>query len=666
MAGVLTAPPAAGGRVAVTVLTGMKVTVLRRSMSGPRAAGLVLGALCGGAGAVGTALLGAADYATPGAGFGVLALGQLLWSLGWALGPLVTGGDATLRPAWFAMVPVRPRALALGLLGAGFVGVTPVLALVAFAGLFVYGARQGPAAALVAVPAVLLQLLFVVVLARFTPQVLGGVLRFRLGRELSALLVGLVMAALNSGWFAIGFLVRLGSGDWAGGAAAAVRLPPSGWGVVAVDAARRADWPVAVAALAALAAVCALLLAAWAALLSRQLVRGGHPARAAARSRTRRRLLPDTPVGAVLGKELVLWRRDPRRARFLRAALWTGVFTALFPLLDGFDVLLPWAGVVAALFAGAFCVNLYGLDAGALWLTLVVPGVERADVRARQAAWLLVTAPVALVLTCAALPVTPGAVRPWVFAVLPAVLGAAAGLIPLLSVTAAAPSPDRPGGGPLDDLADESAEHVHAQGLAAFWLQLLAALPAAGVVLAGTLLSSAPLRWAGVPAGLLTGALYAWALGRAARRRLEARGPELLDVLRKGLVRTAGPAERDGAGGEGPSVPGTAPARGRAAAVGLLTTGGILLIAPQGLVALGLALFAPAARSWFLALYLPRAAGIPLAVAFVVLGALCLRTARRLDRPDNPPRPPLPPRPHRKEEPRGVPDHPAPSAELGS
>ncbi|MFE7560490.1 hypothetical protein [Kitasatospora sp. NPDC057500] len=642
MAGVLTVPRTAGGRVAVTALAGMKATVLRRSMTGPRAAGLAVAAVCGGAGAVGTALLGLAHYATPEAGFGVLALAQLLWSLGWALGPLVTGGDAALRPAWFAMVPIRPRSLALGLLGAAFVGVTPLLALVAFGGLFLYGVRQGPAAALVAVPAVLLQLLFVVLLARLTPSALGGVLRFRLGRELSALLVGLVMACLNSGWFALGFLARLGSGDRAAGTAAALRVLPSGWAVVAVDAARRADRVTAAAALGGLAAVCGLLLAAWAALLSRQPVRGdGHrPRPAAARARPRSRLLPDTPAGAVLGKELLLWRRDPRRVRFLRTAFWTGVFTALLPLLDGYDVLVPWAGVVAALFAGAFCVNLYGLDAGALWLTLVVPGAERADVRARQAAWLLVTAPVALLLTVAALPLAPAAVRPWVFAVLPAVLGAAAGLVPLMSVTGAAPSPDRPGGGPLDDLVDESAEHVRAQGLAAFWLQLLAALPAAGVVLAGALLDSAPLRWAGAPAGLLTGALYAWALGRAARRRLEARGPELLDLLHKGLRRTPGPARAGG-------LP-----RGRSVAVGLLTTVGILLVAPQGLVALALALFTPSARGWFLALHLPGAVGIPLAVAFVVLGAFCLRAAHRLNGPPGPHRP-------------AGPDRPSPPAELG-
>jgi hypothetical protein len=68
---------------------------------------------------------------------------------------------------------------------------------------------------------------------------------------------------------------------------------------------------------------------------------------------------PTTPFGAVLGKEL---------------RLWIGVFTGLLPLLGGSKVLLPWSGVIVALFAGALSANLYGMDAGALWLTMVAPG----------------------------------------------------------------------------------------------------------------------------------------------------------------------------------------------------------------------------------------------------------------------------------------------------
>jgi ABC-2 type transport system permease protein len=43
--------------------------------------------------------------------------------------------------------------------------------------------------------------------------------------------------------------------------------------------------------------------------------------------------------------------------------------------------------------------NLDGDDGTALWLTRMVSGTEAADVRGRQAAWLLVVAPVMLALT---------------------------------------------------------------------------------------------------------------------------------------------------------------------------------------------------------------------------------------------------------------------------
>ncbi|MBV2156547.1 hypothetical protein [Kitasatospora sp. SUK 42] len=618
----------------VGVLTGMKLAVLRRSMSGPRAASLVLGAVTGTLAAVGTALLGLADFPTPGAGVGVVAAVLLLWTVGWALAPTVTGGDPTLRLDYLALVPQRPRTLALGLLGASFVGISPLVGLIAFTVLVVFGAGLGPLPALVAVPALLLQLLFVVVLSKLTLQSLGGAARSRLGWELSALLVGLVIGFLNTGWFAIGFFLRLLTGEWSAEAGTVVRVLPSGWSAVAVDAARRSDWALVAACLGGLLALSALLFAAWTALLARQLARGtagGRPAavgRAAPLWAALLRAVPDTPAGAVLGKELRLWVRDPRRARALRAALWTGVFTGLLPLLGGFDTLVPWTGVVAALFAGSLCANLYGLDAGALWLTLLVPGAERVDVRARQLAWLIVVAPAALLLTLApAVAAPPGRVWPWLLAVLPAVLGAGAGLAPLMSLLGPAPSPDRPGGNPLDAFGDESADQGRMQGLAVLLLQLLAALPAAGVVLAGTLLHSAPLRWAGVAAGLGTGLLYAWWLGRAARRRLEADGPELLDVMRKGARRAptgqAEQAEQDARD----RLP-----RGRAAAVGLLITAGMLGVAPQGAVAMGMSFFAPTNRSWFAAMYLPPAWQAPAAGGFVLLGAGLLFAGHRLNR----------------------------------
>ncbi|MFB7911045.1 hypothetical protein ACFC1T_31875 [Kitasatospora sp. NPDC056076] len=614
----------------VAVLTGMKLAVLRRSRSGPRAASLIAGGVCGGLVAVGTALLGLVDFPAPEAGVGTIALVLLVWTVGWAVGPTLTGGDPTLRLSYFALVPQPPRRLALGLLAASFVGVTPAVALVAFAVLVVFGAGLGPLPALVAVPAMLLQLLFVVVLAKLGVQGLGRVARSRLGWELSALLVGLVCGFLNTGWFGIAFFFKLLGGHWAPTIGTVVRVLPSGWSVVAVDAARRSDWVLVGACLGGLLALCGLLFAAWTALLARQLVRGtAGGGRPAGRRRGRPRLLPDTPGAAVLGKELRLWARDPRRARFLRIALWTGLFTGLLPVLGGFPTVLPWTGVVTALYAGALGSSLYGLDAGALWLTLVAPGAEWIDVRARQLAWLLLVGPAALLLTVAGTVAVPnGWAWPWLLAALPAVLGAGAGLVPLMSLLGPAPFPDRPGGNPLDGFSDESGDQVRMQSLAVLLLQLFAALPATGVVLAGTLLHSAPLRWGGTAVGLATGLLFAGWMGRAARRRLETRGPELLDVMRKGVRRKAGSADRS------PQEQDLLDqlSRRRTAAAGLLVTAGVLSTAPQGGVALAMSLLAPANRSWFLALYLPPAWQVPVATGFILLGSVCFVGVYRLIR----------------------------------
>ena len=150
----------------------------------------------------------------------------------------------------------------------------------------------------------------------------------------------------------------------------------------------------------------------------------------------------------------------------------------------------------------------------------MIPGAERNDVHGRQRAFLLLFGPV---VTIAAVALTalagPAWTWPWVLALTPALLGGGIGLLAWMSIAALAPGPDphrRP---------DNPMENAGATGPAyvMFWVGLLACVPAAGMVLAGTLLHSAPLRWAGIPVGVAVGLLlYAW-LGHAGYRRLEAR-----------------------------------------------------------------------------------------------------------------------------------------------
>ncbi|MEW9532113.1 hypothetical protein [Microbispora sp. NPDC049125] len=607
----------------VGVLISMKLAVLRRSMSAGRAASMVTGALIGLALAVGTIVLAVRIDPSP-ISSGLLSLVFLGWTLGWLLGPMLTGGDATLRLDYFTPLPVRPGRLAVGLFGASFVGVPPVMTLLGFLALVVYGARYGVVPALVAVPGAVLLLLFVVLISRVAVQLLGSAMKTRVGWELSALLLAFVIAFGNTWWFMLEFLGRVFGGQWASTVVSFVNALPSTWPVLAVEAAQRSDWLAVGEALLGLVVVCGLLLAVWALLLSRHMTRsssGTKVKRPIVVGTARRRILPKNPAGAVVGKEMRLWVRDPRRARFLRIAMWVGLLIGLMPLVDGHTIMLPWAGLVTLVFAGAFSANVYGLDSTGLWLTLVTPGVIKADVRGRQLAWLLMVGPFTIAVTVVFTAISGQTwAWPWVLAAVPALLGAAAGLIPLVSLLAAAPFPDRRDSNPLDGFNDESADQVRMQIFSMLLLQIVTAAPAVLVVMLGMLRDNAPIQWAGVALGLVTGVLYWWGFGRLAAQRLHLRGSELLLLMRKGARAQAQAASASSA--SDPDAAKVDLPRGVVVVLTLLILLAPILLIPQGIVALILSLTGSNVRTWFAALYLPHAYQVPAAVAFILLGAL--------------------------------------------
>lgn len=156
------------------VLVDMKVAVLQHSFRHPNrmfwtATGGLVG--LGLAGATIWTALGDAD---------LVAVTLGLWALGWIVGPLFAGGgDESLRPEYFTMLPLRRRALATGLVAAAFVGVAPLVTLVALASVVVVGARASVAAALVGVPAALLSVLCLVLASKVTTnrQVVAAITR---------------------------------------------------------------------------------------------------------------------------------------------------------------------------------------------------------------------------------------------------------------------------------------------------------------------------------------------------------------------------------------------------------------------------------------------------------------------------------------------------------
>ncbi len=543
-----------------------------------------------------------------------LAVAFLLWTALWIVVPLVGAASDPLRTEYFALLPLRPRRLVLALFAASLVGILPTVTLAAFGALVIVGVAIGPGAALIALAATILLIGVVVAGSKVVAGLVSRSVESRIGIEIAALQYALLVASTWI-WIPLAGVASgagpSGAGGPLAGAPELARALPTGWGVVAVEAIGAGNWPLAIAALGGMAVLVGGLLLAWSRILGGQL-QGGRRAGAAIAGPTGRGrgrivdLLPATPVGATTAKELRAWTRQPRRRVQLRVALWTAVLLAVIPGLLGAVWMWPFAGIVVAWAAGITAANVYGFDGTAIWLTIAAPGTELADVRGRQAAWLIAFGTTASAATVV-LTIASGQAWawPWVAAALPATIGAAVGLVPIVSLVLPAPLPDQRGGDPMD-LGDDPRTQgaLFSQGIVMSILVPLLASPAILVVDAGSTLN--PLyAWLGLPVGIISGMAYGWWLGELAGRRLARRGPELLQRMRARPMPE--PARTRGVG----EVPGR---------VWVAVLVGSLLIFPQGLVPLALRLSSSASRLWFLPRYLPEPWPIPAIVAFVLAG----------------------------------------------
>jgi len=112
-----------------------------------------------------------------------------VFAFGWLIAPIVVFGvDSTLDPSTLALYPLRTRGLAVGLLAASFTGFWPLANVIGLLGVTV-GLASGAFGVIVAVVAVVLQVLFCIALSRFVTTSLAGLLRSRRGRDLAAFLV---------------------------------------------------------------------------------------------------------------------------------------------------------------------------------------------------------------------------------------------------------------------------------------------------------------------------------------------------------------------------------------------------------------------------------------------------------------------------------------------
>jgi ABC-2 type transport system permease protein len=507
----------------VHVLIALRRTIIRHQLARTNpAALLVTGALVL-VSALGTCWLGVVSYPDLAGGTDVLALLFLLW-LGGRVAQAALAGDPVLRPELFSLLPLSRRKLAFRLLVIGTLDPAGLFMAVAFAALVARGARLGAGAAAVSVVAVVLTLALASVICTVAAAALGP--GSRRGHDTGTIVTAVAISAIAVAGTLLPALLAVlrrgptGSAAWL---AAGLRVLPSGWGPVAVEAAARAQWLTAAGCLAGLAALTVAVAMCWPAVLSRRMDAAARPARAGGARLGGRPVLPRTPAGAVAAKEIRMWVRDPVRLTCLLIAVIVGAAACAIPRVTaGTSLLLPFAGLATAWIAGACACNLYGGDGTSLWLTIMTPGAARADVRGRQAAWLLAVAPYTIAVTIAFTALSgDNAAWPWVLAVLPALLGGAAGLAVFASLVSVQP-------------LDETGNPTPAWSLQVHVALVVVALTAAAPVLVLVAASAwhvAWLSWAAVAVGLATGVLLATYLGRRAIRRLQARQVSVLAVL---------------------------------------------------------------------------------------------------------------------------------------
>ncbi|UFU01937.1 hypothetical protein LQF12_10455 [Ruania suaedae] len=557
----------AGTVTVVRLLVGLRRTIQAHNESWKRPTGIALGVVAAAATWAATLL------AEPEARGDVLAVVLGLWSLGWVIGPILASGASVLRPEYFTLLPLERRHLGLGLLASVYAGPGAILTCAAMLALVAHGALLRWWLAPVGLLVALVYTLGLVALSRAVYAIFGAAMRTQVGVEIAAMQYGLMISSMMAGWlvlFPAGIAVPalLAGGVGESTAATVLHALPFGWpgGTLAAAAGEPAGvlWR-----LAALIVGAALTVTAAVTLLTPHV--GNRTARRRRQPWGSRRVaqgravrdpwlaLTPTPLGAVVGKELRSWLRDPWRSLEVRTAVWLAAFLALFLWIGSLGqvpemfVFAPAAALATAMMVGLSGANLYGQDGTALWMLAVAdsPEAVRADVRGRQIAIVLVVGLPALVLAVVLAWLSGG----WfllvpVGAALAALLGGGAGISALFSVVGVSAG--------VDPAKRRNATDAGENPLLlqiGFWASTLVSAPTlalAVLTVTGATFTTPP-WWplALVALGLANGGLAAWGLGRVAMAVLGARMPETFARLRYPGLRLT-PGGTGAAGDAGP------------------------------------------------------------------------------------------------------------------
>jgi ABC-2 type transport system permease protein len=376
-----------------------------------------------------------------------------VFAFGWLIAPImVFGVDGTLDPATLALYPLRTRPLAIGLLAASATGAWPLANVIGLLGVTV-GLASGPLGVIVAIVAVILQVLFCIALSRLVITSLASLLRSRRGRDLAAFLIiplvalyefftQVVPKAASEGKITAASFT--GFDSW-------MRWLPPGLAAHAIQDASDGHIGLALARLAALAAAIIVFGWLWVRSLSRALVTSDTSTQSARVRGTTLPLARSGLRGAVAARTWLYQRREP-----VSLVFWAliAVITAAVSASSVFghhrhpDAIIASA-IFGAAFVGIFHANSAGLTGPAFFLEATALS-RRRDLRAyfsgQNVVLALIGAPL-VVAVCFALAAAAGKPGVGVEAapVALAALGASLGLSNLFTVALPYPMAKRAG-----------------------------------------------------------------------------------------------------------------------------------------------------------------------------------------------------------------------------
>src|SRR6516162_9222843 len=287
-----------------------------------------------------------------------------MFGLAWLVLPLMIFGlDGTLDPATLALYPIRTRPLAVGLLAASATGAWPAATLIGLPGVTI-GLARGAFGVLIALLAVMLQVLFCLAMARFVTTSLAGVLRSRRGKDFAALLF-IPLFAVYEGFFQI--VPRLASehaltASTFGDVDKWLRWTPPGLAVHAIYDASTGHPGTAILRLAVLAGIIIVLGALWIRSLRHALVTTDTSTQSAVRGTA----LPFARYGlrgTVAARFWLYQRREPYTLIYwgITAVIMAVVAVRLVMTPDYFGGLLA-SGAAGGAFVGIFHANAIGMS----------------------------------------------------------------------------------------------------------------------------------------------------------------------------------------------------------------------------------------------------------------------------------------------------------------